>query len=147
MESIKEEMEEINNFIKKYPHIKDFYLVRAKLYTQIGEYTKAIKDYESVTNNHIGWATIGICRKYHLLEEVEKHYKKEIKADKNNFINYISRAYFYTDINKKSEALADCKTALKLCPKNKLIIEIIEDLIKKLKFPQKDLAGKKLKRM
>lgn len=77
-------------------------------------------------------AVITICKKYNLVEEVEKIYKKETKADKNNYRNYTGRAYFYIDTGKKEKVLQDFKIALKLCPKNKFIIGNIKTSIKKL---------------
>ncbi len=132
MFDFEEEIKEVTKLIKKYPHIKDFYLIRAKLYTKMWQYDKAIRDYETANNNFLCRAIISVCRKHNLVKEITNYYKKEIKENKNDFKNYISRAYFYRDIGQKSKALCDCKTALKLCPKNKIVIDIIEQLIKDL---------------
>ena len=132
MYSIEEDIKYLTKLIRKYPKIKEFYLIRAKLYTVICQYDEAINDYERVTDNYLPISPITICKKYNLVEEVEKVYKEETKADKNNYINYISRAHFYKDIGEKSKALKDCKTALKLCPKNKFVISGIRKLIREI---------------
>ncbi len=132
MVNIKEEIKYLTELIKKYPSIKEFCLIRAKLYTVTLQYDKAIKDYESLTDNYLPLAPITICKKYNLIEEMIRCYEKEIKENKNNYMNYTSRSYFYKDIGEKAKAINDCKTALKLCPKNKLVIENIKKLIKEL---------------
>lgn len=132
MVSIKGMIKELNEVIEKYPKVKEFYLIRAKLYTKICEFGKAIEDYERVTDNYLCHTVSSVYKKYNLTKEVEKYYKKAIKDNKNNYKNYTSRAYFYMDIGEKEKALKDCNTALKLCPKNKLIIESIENLITKI---------------
>ena len=133
MYSIEEEIKEVSSLIKKYPKIKEFYLIRAKLYEEVLQYVNALNDYKKATDNYLCMAVKTICKKYNLVEEVEKIYKKEIKANKNNYRNYISRAYFYIDIGKKGKALKDYKTALKLVPKNDFEIKSIKELIKKIK--------------
>ena len=132
MVTIEKTTKEVTEVIHKYPQIKEFYLIRAKLYTEICEFRKAIADYERVTDNYFCRTVLSIYKKYHLTKEVEKYYRKEIKADKSNYKNYISRAYFYMDIGEKAKALKDCKTALKLCQKNKFLTKYIKTLIKKL---------------
>ena len=132
MFNIEEEIKEVSGLIKKYPDIKEFYLIRAKLCTEILRYDEAIKDYEMANNNFLCKAIISVCKKYNLVKEVEKYYAKEIKENKNDYINYISRAYFYTNIGNKEKALDDCKTALKICHEHKIVMDNIKTLIKKI---------------
>ena len=40
--NIKERIKEFSELIKKYPNIKELYIERAKLYTELKEYKKAI---------------------------------------------------------------------------------------------------------
>ena len=73
-----------------------------------------------------------ICERNNLLQEAERLYTKEINVDKNNARNYVCRAYFYMRNGKKEKAIRDCKTAQKLCPNDKIILPIIELMLKRL---------------
>ena len=74
-----------------------------------------------------------ICERNNLIKEAERLYTKEINKDKKNAENYISRAYFYIRNGKNKKAICDCKTAIKLSPKNKIILTLAEMLIHKAK--------------
>ncbi len=132
IKDIKQLIKEFDELIKKYPTVKEFYLVRAELYGKVKKYKKASEDYKRIRNCYILNDIISICERYNLIEEVEVIYTKAINKDKNNPENYMKRASFYALTNKKKKALSDCKTVLKLHPKNKIIIEMAEMLIKKL---------------
>ena len=134
IKDIKEKIKEFDDMIKKYPSVKDFYLGRAELYGKVKNYKKAFEDYKKARDHYIYNDIASICEKYNLVEEAERIYIKAINKDKNNPENYIKRASFYALTNKNKKALADCKTVLKLHPKNKIIIEIAKMLIEKLKF-------------
>ena len=131
MVNIREEIKHLTELIKKYPSIKEFRLIRAKLYTITCQYNAAINDYERLTDNYLCIAPITICKKYNLIEETKRYYEENIKEDRNNYRNYLSRAHFYKDIGEKSKAINDCKITLKLCPKNELVKEYVKELIKK----------------
>ena len=128
---IKEEIKEFNKLIKKYPNISELYIARAVLYTKIGEYKKAIKDYAKAHEDYI-YDIIAICKRNNLTKEVEEFYTRKINEDKNNTINYMSRARFYISIGENKKALADCENILKISPGNKLVLEFKKILIKEL---------------
>ena len=132
MYSIEEDIKYLTELIRKYPKIKEFRLIRAKLHVVLCQYNKAINDYERVTDNYLCIAPITICKKYNLVEETKRCYEREMREDKDNYMNYTSRAYFYKDIGEKAKALNDCKIALKLCPKNEFVISSIKELIRKI---------------
>ena len=136
---IEEEIKEFDKLIKKYPYIEELYIGRAILYSKIGEYQKAIKDYEKAHEDYI-YDIIAICKRSKLTKEIEKFYTNKIDKDKNNTINYISRARFYMSIGENKKALADCETILKISPKNSLILEfkkILTNTLKEEKEQQK----------
>ena len=118
--------------IKKYPSVKEFYIVRAQLCRKVKKYKKACEDYKRARNCYILNDIISICEKYNLIKEVEIIYTKAINKDKKNSENYMKRASFYALTGKNKKAIIDCKTVLKLRPKNKTILEMAEVLIKKL---------------
>ncbi len=72
-----------------------------------------------------------ICERNDLIKEAERLYTKEISKDKKNAENYICRAYFYLRNGRNKKAICDCKTALKLSPKDKTILNLAEMLINK----------------
>ncbi len=129
---IKKQIKEFDKLIKKYPHIQELYVGRAVLYTKIGEYEKAIKEYQKAHEDYI-YDIIAICKRHDLTKEIEELYTKKINKDKNNTLNYMSRARFYMSIGENKKALADCESILKLSPNNKLILEFKKRLIKELK--------------
>ena len=132
IKNIKEQIKEFDELIKKYPSIKDFYLGRAELYGKIKQYKKACEYYKKARNHYILNDIASICERYNLIEEAEMIYTKAINIDKNNPENYIKRASFYALTSKNKKAISDCKTVLKLQPKNKIIVEMAKMLIKKL---------------
>ena len=142
LKEIKEQIKEFNKLIKKYPNIEELYTGRAILYTKIGEYEKALKDYERGYENYI-YDIVAICKRNNLIKEVEEFYTKKIDKDKNNIVSYLSRARFYMSIGEDRKALADCETILQLYPDNNLVLEFKRELIKKLKAQQK--RSKKMK--
>ena len=142
LKEIKEQIKEFDKLIKKYPDIYELYIGRAILCAKIGEYEKALKDYERGHENYI-YDIVAICKRNNLIKEVEEFYTKRIDKDKNNIVSYLSRARFYMSIGEDRKALADCETILKISPNNNLVLEFKKELIKKLKARQK--RSKKLK--
>lgn len=142
---IEEEIKEFGKLIKKYPYVEELYIGRAVLYTKIGEYEKAVKDYEKSHANYI-YDIIAVCKRNNLTKEVEKFYTKKINRDKNNAINYMSRARFYMSIGENKKALSDCETILKISPNNKLVLEFKKILTKELKKKKldKEMKTKKI---
>lgn len=136
IKEIKEQIKEFDKLIKKYPHINELYIGRAILYAKIGEYEKALKDYEIGHENYI-YDVIAICKRKNLIKEIEELYTKKIDKDKNNIVNYLNRVRFYIIVGKDKKALADCETILKISPENNLVLEFKKELIKKLKAQQK----------
>ena len=139
---IEEQIKEFNKLIKKYPHIQELYIGRAILYARIGEYEKAVKDYEKAHEDYI-YDIVAVCLRQNLIKEVETIYTQKINRDKNNIMNYMSRARLYIRIGEDKKALADCETILKMSPKNKLVSEFKKVLIKELKEENK--SSKQLK--
>ena len=83
--------------------------------------------------NYISDDIKDIYERNDLIKEAERLYTKEINADKNNAENYIRRAYFYMRNGKNEKAISDCKTAIKISPKNKTILTLAEMLINEAK--------------
>ena len=141
LKEIEEEIKEFGELIKKYPDIIELYIGRALLYTKIKQYENAIKDYEKGCANYMCYDIMNVCKRNNLVKEAEELYTKKINKDKNNTINYMSRARFYISVGENEKALSDCETILKLSPKNKFFLEIKEALIKKLKLKQNKTEG------
>ena len=135
LKEIKEQIKEFDKLIKKYPDIEELYTGRAILYTKIGEYEKALKDYERGYENYI-YDIVAICKRNNLIKEVEEFYTKKIDKDKNDIVNYLSRTRFYISIGEDRKALADCESILKISPENQFISETKRILTKKLKEQQ-----------
>ena len=151
MLNIKEEIKEFTKLIKKYSDIEDLYIGRAILYTKTKQYKKAVEDYEKGCKKYLCYDIMNICKRNNLIKEAEELYTKTINKDKNNIINYMSRARFYMSrarfymsIGEDKKALADCEIILKLSPGNKFILEIKKVLIKKLNI-QKHTQKTKIK--
>ena len=141
IENVEQKIKQFDEMIKKYPDVKEFYLGRATLYEEIGKYKKAIQDYKRVCIEHIWYDIVSICRRNRLYKEVENFYTNAINADKNNAKKYYCRAYFYMNIGQYKKALSDCKTALKLNPKNEYMLELEEILLEKLNKPKRVKRG------
>ena len=135
MRNIKEEIKEFTKLIKKYPDVQDLYIGRAILYTKTKQYKKALEDYQKGCN-YICYDIMNICKRNNLFKEMEEFYIKAINKDKNNTVNYLSRARFYMSIGEDKKALADCETILKISPKNKFVLDIKKFLTEKLKTRQ-----------
>lgn len=144
MLGIKEEIKEFTKLIKKYSDIEDLYIGRAILYTKTKQYKKAVEDYEKGCKKYLCYDIMNICKRNNLIKEAEELYTKTINKDKNNIINYMSRARFYMSIGEDKKALADCEIILKLSPENEFILEIKKVLIKKLNI-QKHTPKTKIK--
>ncbi len=130
--NIEEKIQEFNEIINKYPNIKEFYINRAKLYEEIGQYKEALEDYKKVVPNYYICSDIAtICKRNGLTKEAENFYTENINKDKNNIDNLIRRAYFYTSIGEIEKALLDCKTILELSPNNKTILTLKKILTEK----------------
>ncbi len=137
MENIQEEIKEFDKLIKKYPDIRELYIGRAILYSKIGEYEKAVKDYKRGCENYLCYDRMNIFRRNNLIKEAEELYTKKINKDENNIINYMSRMRFYVSIGEDKKALADCESILKISPANKLVLEYKKALTEKLKEQNK----------
>ena len=141
--NIKEEIKEFTKLIKKYPDIEDLYIGRAILYAKIKQYKNAVEDYENGCRKYICYDILSVCRRNHLIKEIEEFYIKAINKDKNNVVNYMRRARFYMSIGEDKKALADCETFLKMFPENKLILEYKKVLTEKLKAEQNNIKRPK----
>ena len=144
MNNIKEEIKEFTKLIKKYSDIEDLYIGRGILYTKTKQYKKAVEDYERGCKKYFCYDIMNICKRNNLIKEAEELYTKTVNKDKNNIINYMSRARFYMSIGEDKKALADCEIILKLSPENEFILEIKKVLIKKLNI-QKHTQKTKIK--
>jgi len=142
---IKEEIEEFNKLIKKYPHISELYIGRAVLYAKNKEYEKAIKDYETAHKDYI-YNVVTVCLRNHLTGEIERIYTEKINKDKNNIVNYMSRARFYRTMGENQKALTDCNSILKMSPNNKFILYLKKEIIKELKEQERRAKQKNLPR-
>ncbi len=145
MNNIKEEIKEFTKLIKKYSDIEDLYIGRAILYTKIKQYKKAVEDYERGCKKYLCYDMMNICKRNNLIKEAEELYTKTINKDKNNIINYISRARFYMSIGEDEKALADCEIIIKLYPENDFILELKKVLTKKLNVHKKHTQKTKIK--
>ena len=132
IENIEQKIKEFDEMIKKYPDVKEFYLGRATLYEEIGEYKKAIQDYKRVCIEHIWYDMVSICKRNRLYKEVEDFYTNAINSDKNNAKKYYCRAYFYMNIGEYKKALSDCKKGLELDAENESLSDLEEILLEKL---------------
>ena len=142
IENIEQKIKEFDEMIKKYPDVKEFYLGRATLYEEIGEYKKAIQDYKRVCIEHIWYDMVSICKRNRLYKEVEDFYTNAINSDKNNAKKYYCRAYFYMNIGEYKKALSDCKKGLELDSKNESLSYLEEILLKKLGKRKRVKQGK-----
>ena len=141
IENIEQKIKEFDEMIKKYPYVKEFYLGRATLYEELKQYKKAIQDYKRVCIEHIWYDMVSICKRNRLYKEVEDFYTNAINANKNCAKKYYCRAFFYMDIGQYKKALSDCKTALKLNPKNDYVLELKEILLERLNKPKRVTRG------
>ena len=126
---IKEEIREFDKLIKKYPFVDELYIGRAVLYLKIGENDKALKDFERGHENYI-YNITAVCLRNNLSREIERFYTEKINEDKNNIVNYISRARLYIRMGENKKALADCEIILKHYPESKYFLEFKKALIK-----------------
>ena len=141
IKDIEGKIKEFDEMIKKYPMVKEFYLGRANLYEELKEYQKAVEDYKKACVHYIWYDIVSICKRNRLYKEVEEFYTNAINRDKNNAESYFCRAYFYTNIGEYKKALADCKTILKLEPKNESVLELEEILLEKLNKKKRTKQG------
>ena len=130
---IKEKIKEFTELIKNHPDVKEFYVYRAFLYEKTKQYQKAIEDYKkTLPITYICFNMADICERNGLIKEAENFYTKAINKDKNNTYNYISRIYFYLRNKEIEKAVSDCKTVLKLSPKNETVLTLKRILTGKL---------------
>lgn len=122
---IKEKIKEFTELIKKHPDVQELYIYRAFLYEKTKQYQKAMEDYKkTLPITYICFNMADICERNGLIKEAEKFYIKEINKNKNNIPNYISRIYFYLRNKEIEKAILDCKTVLKLSPKDENILTL-----------------------
>lgn len=130
--NIKERIKQFSEIIERHPDIKELYIERAKLYGEIKEYKKAFEDFKKTLHGYYVCKDIMmICKELGLNNEIERLYTKAINKDKKNISNYIDRIYFYMRIGKIEEAISDCKTVLKISPKEETISILHKILTKK----------------
>jgi len=125
IKNIKERIKEYSEMIEKYPSVKEFHIERAKLYCEIKEYEKAVKDFKKILEGYYACQNIiKVCEEKGFNKDAEKFYTKAINKDKNNINNYINRLYFYMRIKEMEKAISDCKAILKLSPKDETILTL-----------------------
>ena len=130
--NIKERIKQFSEIIERNPDIKELYIERAKLYGEIKEYKKAFEDFKKTLHGYYVCKDIMmVCKELGLNNEIERLYTKAINKDKKNISNYIDRIYFYMRIGKTEEAISDCKTVLKISPKEETISILHKILTKK----------------
>ena len=130
--NIKERIKQFSKIIERNPDIKELYIERAKLYAENKEYKKAFEDFKKTLHGYYVCKDIMmVCKELGLNNEIERLYTKAINKDKNNISNYINRISFYINIGKIEEAIADCKTVLKISPKEETILTLYKILTKK----------------
>ncbi len=130
--NIKERIKEFSELIKKYPDLKELYMERAKLYDEIKDYKNAVEDFKKAYFGYYACEDImTVCEKAGLIKEAERLYSKAINIDKNNVYNYIKRIHFYIRIGEIAKAVLDCKTVLKLSPKDETLLILHRILTKK----------------
>ena len=71
LKEIKEQIKEFDKLIKKYPDIYELYIGRAILCAKIGEYEKALKDYERGHENYI-YDIVAICKRNNFPSSIRK---------------------------------------------------------------------------
>ena len=121
----KEKIKEFTELIKNHPEVKELYIYRAFLYEKTKQYQKAMEDYKkTLPTRYVCINLADICERNGLIKEAEKFYIKEINKNKNNIPNYISRIYFYLRNKEIEKAILDCKTVLKLSPKDENILTL-----------------------
>lgn len=128
---IEEQIKEFDKLLKKYPYISELYVGRAVLYAKIGEYKKAVKDYEKAHEDYL-YDIVAVCLRHNLTKEIEEFYTNKINKDGNNIVNYMSRARLYMRMGENRKALEDCNSILKISPDNKFVLGMKLGIIKKL---------------
>ena len=120
--NIKEQIKEFSELIKKYPHVKEFYIYRSYLYEKTKQYQKAIEDYKMIVPAYyLNFDIAVVCEQNGLIKEAERFYTQAINEDKKNIHKYIRRIYFYIRVKKIEKAILDCKTVLKISPKDEIV--------------------------
>ena len=124
-----ERIKEFSELIKKYPRVKEFYIERAKLYEAKGQYKKAVEDFKKSLPDFYCFNNIkDLCEEKSLIKEAENFYTKAIKENKNDVYKYIDRLHFYMRNREIEKAILECKTILKLSPKDETILILYEIL-------------------
>ena len=124
-EDTKEKIKEFSDLIKKYPYIKELYVYRAILYEKSKQYKKAIEDYKmTLPHQYICFNMADICERNGLNKEAEEFYTKVIKKNTKDIYKYMDRICFYIRNKETAKALSDCKTVLKLSPKNETVLTL-----------------------
>ncbi len=136
-QEIKEQIKEFSELIKKYPDIEELYIGRALLYAKIKQYKKAVEDFERGCMKYMCYDIMIVCKRHALFKEAEELYTRKVNKDKNDIMNYITRARFYESICEYQKALTDCESALKIFPRDKFVLEMKQRLIKKITERQK----------
>ncbi len=120
--NIKEQIKEFSELIKKYPHVKEFYIYRSYLYEKTKQYQKAIEDYKMIVPAYyLNFDIAGVCEQNGLIKEAERFYTQAINEDKKNIHKYFHRIYFYIRIKEIEKAILDCKTVLEISPKEETV--------------------------
>ena len=132
MNNIKERIKELSEIIKRHPCVDDLYIERAKLYEKLKLYKQALDDYKKTfPDYYICKNIVTVCEDNGLIKEAERLYTKAINADINNIEVYIKRICFYMRTGEIEKAITDCKTVLKLFPKDENILTLKKILTKK----------------
>ena len=131
MSNIKERIKELSEIIKRHPDINDLYIERAKLYEKLKLYKQALDDYKKIfPGYYVCKDIITLCEENGLIKEAEKLYTKAINTDINDIEVYIKRICFYMRTGQIEKAISDCKTVLKLSPKEENILTLKKILTK-----------------
>ncbi len=127
--NINEKIKDFTEVIKRNPNIKELYIERAKLYDAKWQYKKAAEDFKRALPDYYTFSDIKeVCEKNYLIKEAEYFYTKEINKNKNSIDAYMQRLHFYMRIKQIEKAILDCKTILKLSPKDETISALYEIL-------------------
>jgi len=113
-----DKIQDYNERIREFPSDATAYLQRGRAYFELGEYDKALRDFDTVVNidkkiSHAYYSRANVYKAQGKIDQALDDYTTTIKLDRKNYVALTKRGDLYTDTRQYKQAIEDYTKAIK----------------------------------